>query len=134
MMERFFRGHLQLPDARTRGVGSAGGVRSPTSTRKSPPHPPIRPPRLVGPPRLTPLCLHTQYTMNVDGLHRLVDGMSDVVRAEDCPGKTVELHGCCREIVCTNESCPKQASDEAVEQGKAFRGARRRAMRGARVQ
>mmetsp|Transcript_1041 Transcript_1041/g.3727 ORF Transcript_1041/g.3727 Transcript_1041/m.3727 type:complete len:309 (-) Transcript_1041:70-996(-) len=61
------------------------------------------------------------YTMNVDGLHRLVDGMTTWSGRRDCPGKTVELHGCCREIVCTNESCPKQASDMTVEQGKAFR-------------
>ena len=59
--------------------------------------------------------------MNVDGLHRLVDGMTTWSGRRDCPGKTVELHGCCREIVCTNESCPKQASDMTVEQGKAFR-------------
>jgi len=59
--------------------------------------------------------------MNVDGLHRLVDGMTTWSGRRDCPGKTVELHGCCREIVCTNESCPKRASDMTVEQGKAFR-------------
>ena len=57
------------------------------------------------------------YTMNIDGLMRFTSA-SHWTRQPDCPGKTVELHGNCRETVCTN--CGK-VSAMSVGNAKSWR-------------
>lgn len=63
------------------------------------------------------------YTMNIDGLHQLVRGATTWTGVRDCPGKTVSLHGCCRELLCTNASCdaPK-VSTMTQAHARAFKG------------
>ncbi|QDZ17962.1 DHS-like NAD/FAD-binding domain-containing protein [Chloropicon primus] len=62
------------------------------------------------------------YTMNVDGLHRFVEGATTWTGEKGCAGKTVELHGSCRETLCTNFSCGgSRVSQMTLEQGHAFR-------------
>eukprot|EP00212_Chloropicon_laureae_P000148 CAMPEP_0198457234 /NCGR_PEP_ID=MMETSP1453-20131121/28270_1 /TAXON_ID=1461543 ORGANISM="Unidentified sp., Strain RCC701" /NCGR_SAMPLE_ID=MMETSP1453 /ASSEMBLY_ACC=CAM_ASM_001118 /LENGTH=254 /DNA_ID=CAMNT_0044181923 /DNA_START=24 /DNA_END=788 /DNA_ORIENTATION=- len=52
------------------------------------------------------------YTMNIDGLMGFTAGASAWTGAEGCPGKTVELHGNCRQVVCTScgAVCPMTAA------------------------
>jgi len=56
------------------------------------------------------------YTLNIDGLHRYTTASLWTGQRES-PGKTVELHGNCREVVCV--SC-KRVTAMSVELAKRF--------------